>query len=57
MTDMITPPDLKAADVPLQSLLQDVQKAEGTFAGGRSGKIGKAEAAISEYKYQLGRSS
>jgi hypothetical protein len=48
MTDMITPPDLKEADVLLQSLLQDVQKAEGTLAGsGVARKIGKAEAAIS----------
>lgn len=47
MTDIATPPDLKEAEVLLQSLLQNVQKAEGTLAGGEARRIGKAEAAIS----------
>ena len=47
MTDMITPPDLKEADVLLQSLLKGVQESDGNLSGGESRKIGKAEAAIS----------
>jgi|APLak6261659701_1056019.scaffolds.fasta_scaffold00558_3 hypothetical protein len=40
-------PDLKEADILLEHLLGDAQKAEGTLAGGKARRIGKAEAAIS----------
>jgi hypothetical protein len=47
MTEAFNTPDLKNADALLESLLSDVQKAEGTLAGGEARRIGKAEAAVS----------
>ncbi|MBD1898902.1 hypothetical protein NDI44_06850 [Trichocoleus sp. DQ-A3] len=47
MAKMINPPDLNEADNLLKTLLNDVQRAEGTLAGGEARRIGKAEAAVS----------